>query len=313
MKIYAAPMEGITGYIYRNAHARYFPGVDKYFTPFLTPKKGKGWTSRERNDVMWEHNQGIHLVPQILTRQADDFIRMAEQLKDCGYEEVNLNLGCPSGTVVAKGKGCGFLADREELQRFFTQVFSRVQMKVSVKTRLGVDDPEEIIPLMEIYNQFPLEEVIVHARIHKDFYRKPVNRSAFGKGFLLCEHPVCYNGDIYTKEDVKQLQEEFPQVDSVMIGRGMIANPQLPQAVCGMAKEEPDWRRWKDFHDELRSGYEEVMSGERNVLFKMKEIWGYMLPMFGEAEKAGKKIRKAVRLVEYQEVVDALFEEKMEG
>src|SRR5699024_4392227 len=132
---------GVTGYVYRNAHRKYFRGIDKYFTPFLTPKQGKGWTSREKNDVAPEHNRTLVLVPQILTNRAEDFVRMAEKLADCGYGEVNLKLGCPSGTVVAKGKGCGFLADRDQLLHFFTYVFDhmREDIRVSVKTRLGKD------------------------------------------------------------------------------------------------------------------------------------------------------------------------------
>lgn len=308
MKIYAAPMEGVTGYVYRNAHRHYFQGIDKYYTPFLTPKKGKGWTSREKNDIAPEHNRNLTLVPQILTNQAEDFVRMAEKLSACGYEEVNLNLGCPSGTVVAKGKGCGFLADREKLLRFFEEVFDKVTVKVSVKTRLGMDSPEEIVPLMEIYNQFPLSEVIIHARIHKDFYKRPVNRAAFQKAFLLCRHPVCYNGDIFAEKDFREFQKEFPEVERVMLGRGLIANPQLAEMI--VQGGQPDKERWKAFHDEVCLGYERIMSGERNVLFKMKELWAYMLPMFEDGEKLGKKIKKAGRLQDYKELVDTLFREK---
>ena len=307
MKLYAAPMEGITGYVYRNAHHHYFKGIDKYFTPFLTPKKGKGWTSREKNDILPEHNQGIKVVPQIMTNQAEDFIRIANQLQECGYDEVNLNLGCPSGTVVAKGKGCGFLKDTEVLRAFFEQVFEKVTVKVSVKTRLGLDDPYEIEELMEVYNQFPLYEVIIHARVHKDYYRKPVNRDAFRKGFLMCHHPVCYNGDIFTTEDYRAFCSAFPEVESVMLGRGMTANPQLPEQIGD--GEVRDKFRWKAFHDEVCQEYEEIMSGERNVLFKMKELWHYMIPEFEGAEKMGKKIKKVSGLQEYRQLVDLLFQQ----
>ena len=313
MKLYAAPMEGVTGYVYRNAHRKYFGGVDKYFTPFLTPKKGKGWTSREKNDIAPEHNQNIRVTPQILTNQADDFAGMAQKLADCGYEEVNLNLGCPSGTVVSKGKGCGFLTDRDRLLSFFENVFERIEkdrtdIRISVKTRLGKDSPEEIVPLMEIYNQFPLSEVILHARIHRDFYKKPVNREAFQKAFLLCRHPLCYNGDIFAAEDFHRFQKAFPKTDRVMLGRGLIANPQLAESITVGGQTDP--KRWKAFHDEVCRGYEEIMSGERNVLFKMKELWSYMLPMFEDSEKLGKQIRKSTRLAEYKEAVERLFLEK---
>lgn len=318
-KFYAAPMEGITGYVYRNAHRHYFHGVDKYFTPFLTPKQGKGWTSKEKNDVMPEHNRGVFVVPQILTNRADDFVRMATQLEEIGYEEVNLNLGCPSRTVTAKGKGSGFLAEPEELRRFFDQVFSRVTVKVSVKSRLGVERPEEVHRLMEIYNEFPLCEVILHARVQKDLYKKPVNREGFRQAFLLCGHPMCYNGDIYTKKDYEDFSAEFASVNGVMCGRGMLANPELPERI--KARELPggiqvkaketeaplDRMRWKGFHDEVCRGYEEIMSGERNVLFKMKELWSYMITSFPEGKQYGKKIRKVTRLSEYKKIVEELF------
>lgn len=309
MQYYAAPMEGITGYIYRNAHRQHFGGADKYFTPFLTPKKGKGWTSKEKNDVMPEHNQGGNIIPQILTNQSEGFIRMANHLGECGYGEVNLNLGCPSGTVVSKGKGCGFLADTEKLKYFFDAVFKEVSIKISVKTRLGLNAPEEIISLMEVYNQFPLEEVIIHARIHKDFYKKPVNWEAFREGMLICRHPVCYNGDIFTEKDFRKFHREFPGVNKIMIGRGLIRNPGLIEEMrCQSQKRKK--AVWKAFHDEICSGYEEIMSGERNVLFKMKELWSYMIDMFEDSEKYGKKIRKAAKLSEYRTIVDALFEER---
>ncbi|MDO5145863.1 MAG: tRNA-dihydrouridine synthase family protein [Eubacteriales bacterium] len=304
--VYAAPMEGVTGYIYRNAHWRHFKGIDKYFTPFLTPKQGKGWTSREKNDVAAEHNKGVPVVPQILTNHAGDFVRMASLLQDCGYEEVNLNLGCPSGTVVSKGKGCGFLRDKEKLLYFFDEIFQKVDVKVSVKTRLGMEDPGEIEELVKIYNRFPLSEVIVHARVRGDFYKKPVNWDAFEKGFLLTDHCMCYNGDIYAKSDLQRFQDRFPQIDTVMIGRGLIANPQLAETLAG--EEARDLKRWRAFHDEVCLGYEEIMSGERNVLFKMKELWSYMLPMFPGAERWGKKIKKAVCLKDYQEAVNEVFE-----
>lgn len=308
MKIYAAPMEGITGYTYRNAHHYYFQGIDKYYTPFLTPKKGKGWTSREKNDIAPEHNADIPVIPQILTNQAEDFIRMAEQLQECGYEEVNLNLGCPSGTVVSKGKGCGFLAEQEKLKYFFDEIFSKLSVRVSVKTRLGMEDPEEIEQLMRIYNQFPIAEVIIHARIYQDFYKKPVNHAAFQKGFLLCRHPVCYNGDIFAIDDFIKLKDNFPTIERVMLGRGLIINPQLAEQILWGTQK--DKNKWKKFHDMVCLGYEEIMSGERNVLFKMKELWSYMILMFEDAEKYGKKIKKSRRLKEYKEIVEELFEKK---
>ena len=182
VQCYAAPLEGITGYIYRNAHQHIFQGVDKYFTPFVTPKPKKGLNTREKNDIAPEHNKN----------KAADFIKVAGMMEELGYKEVNLNLGCPSGTVVSKKKGSGFLADLEGMKYFFDEVFSQVNIEVSVKTRLGVENPDEVIDLMNVYNAFPISEVIVHARVREDYYKRPVNQEAFAQCLAISKHPVCY-------------------------------------------------------------------------------------------------------------------------
>lgn len=317
VQCYAAPLEGITGYIYRNAHHKFFQGVDKYFTPFVTPKPKKGLNTRERNDIAPEHNENIPVVPQILTNKAEDFIKVAGMLEEFGYKEVNLNLGCPSGTVVSKKKGSGFLSDLEGMERFFDEVFSKVDIAVSVKTRLGMERPEEVQALMALYNQFPISEVILHARVREDYYKKPVNHEAFGEALSLSEHPVCYNGDLFRSQDIDNLTAKFPTIKAVMLGRGMIANPQLTEAfyqgevsltnIC--TEQELDYVRWKAFLDELCYGYEHIMSGGRNVLFKLKEVWSYMISFFPEGERYGKKIKKAKTVAEYQMIVNALFRE----
>ncbi len=310
MICYAAPMEGITGYRYRNAHHKYFPGIDKYFTPFITPKIKRGFTNRERNDILPENNKGIPLVPQILTRNPEDFLALAHRLKeDYGYEEVNLNLGCPSGTVVSKGKGSGFLADPDQLRSFFEVVFSHVGIRVSVKTRLGMKDPGEIIPLVGIYNDYPISELIIHARVREDMYKKPVNREAFASVLPVSRHELCYNGDLFSPEDCRDLIETFPQVDRLMLGRGLIARPSLALESLGGKR---DLIREEAFLEELCQSYEEVMSGEKNVLFKMKEIWSFMLPRFPEGKRIGKKIKKTSCLREYRMLVKELFQEERE-
>lgn len=317
VQCYAAPLEGITGYIYRNAHHKFFHGVDKYFTPFVTPKPKKGLNTREKNDILPEHNENIPVVPQILTNKAEDFVKVAGMMEELGYKEVNLNLGCPSGTVVSKKKGSGFLSDLEGMESFFEEVFSKVDVKVSVKTRLGMENPEEIIALMELYNKFPISEVILHARVREDYYKKPVNYQAFAKGLAISKHPVCYNGDLFHSDDIKRVQEQYPELNAVMLGRGMIANPQLTEFFTtregsgGYSLDrELDYARWKAFLDELCYGYEHIMSGGRNVLFKLKEVWSYMISFFPEGERYGKKIKKAKTVTEYQTIVDALFREE---
>lgn len=308
MNCYLAPMEGITGYIYRNAHHDIFGGMDKYFSPFISPTQKKKFSSKEINDILPEHNQGIPLVPQILTNHAEDFIWAALEFKALGYEEVNLNLGCPSGTVTAKKKGAGFLAYPDQLDQFLDQIFSALDLRISIKTRIGKTDPDEFYELIEIYNKYPLEELIIHPRIQTDYYKNTPNMKVFQDGLKLGKAPICYNGDLFTADCIRQFLKSCPQVKTVMLGRGVIANP----GIVNQFKEDipPEKDRLRAFHDQVYSGYKEIMSGERNPLFRMKELWFYMGHMFSNPEKYLKKIKKAERFHDYDTAVAALFREQ---
>lgn len=308
MKFYCAPMEGLTGYIYRNAHATFFNHVDKYFTPFIATTKHGKFTSRELNDILPEHNQGLVVIPQILSNNAEDFMTTVRQLKTFGYNEVNLNLGCPSGTVVSKNKGSGFLAEKEALDQFLEEIFSKAITKISIKTRIGKERPEEFDELLPIFNKYPLEELIIHPRVQKDYYRNTPNWEQFNKAVKLSSNPIGYNGDIFTQQDYEAFAKQFPEVETVMLGRGLIANPGLISDI----KEQItlDKQLLKAFHDKIYEDYQEVLSGERNVLFKMKETWFYMIYMFSNANQYAKKIKKVQRLSDYEEVVSSLFKEQ---
>ncbi len=308
MKFYFAPMEGVTGYIYRNIHHSYFPNVDKYFTPFIAANQSVSLKTRELQDIIPEHNRGMNVVPQILTNNARDFIQTSKKIKEFGYNEINLNLGCPSGTVVAKGKGSGFLARKDELNQFLEEVFQAGVTKISIKTRIGCDSPEEFPDLMTIFNQYPLEELIIHPRIQKDFYKNTPNLPVFSEGVKESKHEVCYNGDIFTMNDYKEFTAKFPQVKAIMLGRGMIANPAFIEEISsgkGLGKD-----LLKEFHNRLSAEYKRVLSGDRDVLFKMKEVWHYWSYMFTDYEKYRKKIRKAQRFSDYEQAVESLFYEQ---
>lgn len=325
MKCYFAPMEGITGYVYRRAHHKYFPDMDGYFTPFLSPTQNHRFTPKELSDIVPEHNQGLCLVPQLLTRCADDFIWAARELAAMGYSEVNLNLGCPSGTVTAKGKGAGFLARKEELAAFLEEIYGALDMDISVKTRLGVHDPDEFYELLELFNRYPMKELIIHPRIRTDFYKNTPNREMFRNVLPLCKNPVWYNGDIFTAADCRRFMEDFPEVGHIMMGRGLVANPGLADAVKG--RGSLDKERLKLFHDEVYHGYLETIQGEKNTLFRMKELWSYLICMFRTGESAdgraagspsdpeaasrrdkyGKRIRKAAGRAEYEAAVASVF------
>ena len=306
MNYYFAPMEGITGYIYRNAHRKFFKDVDVYFTPFIVPTQNREFSSREKNDILPEHNEGTRTIPQIMTNHWEGFVWTAMELKKYGYDEVNLNLGCPSKTVVSKQRGSGFLAVPDQLDQFLDRIFS-IDMNISIKTRIGKDSPEEFYRLMEIYNKYPVKELIIHPRIQTDFYRNTPNWDMFQMAVTVSKNPVCYNGDLFTPGAYDRMVQTFPSLDRVMLGRGLIANPMLAAEIKGQGRLKKEQLR--AFHDEILSGYQETIYGDRNLLFKMKELWAYMLQSFENSEKHGKKIQKSQNLWDYTSAVNALFKD----
>lgn len=314
MHIYFAPLEGITTYPYRNLHHKYFGGVEKYFTPFLAPGPEQGMSVKEMRDVLPENNAGVPVVPQILTNRAGDFLLASKKLSEMGYREINLNLGCPSGTVTAKKKGSGFLLYPDDLDRFFDEVFSDAAVRngeflVSIKTRIGKNEVEEWPELMQVYNRYPIHELTVHPRIQKEFYKGTPHFDVFTDILKESRNPVVYNGDLFTVEKVKEFREKFPTVGTVMIGRGLIRNPALAEMILQEETElEADiLPRIREFHDALFEHYRETMSGDRNLLFRMKDLWSYMLAEVPDSEKLAKKIRKSQHVPEYLAAVEEVF------
>ncbi|WP_164689928.1 tRNA dihydrouridine synthase [Luxibacter massiliensis] len=308
MKFYLAPLEGITGYIYRNAYHTYFGCIDKYFIPFISPNQFGHFSSKEKNNILPRHNIGMYAVPQILTNSAEDFIRTATRLKYYGYEEVNLNLGCPSKTVVAKGRGSGFLAFPDRLDSFMEEIFEKVDMQISVKTRIGKESAEEFPRLMEIYNKYPLKELIIHPRLQRDMYKNTPDWSVFAEAAEQCRCKVCYNGDIFTVPDYERFTKAFPGVGRVMLGRGILCNPGLVPMI--RKGEVLSKNQIQDFHGQIYEEYKTILYGDKTILFKMKELWFYMAPLFTNYEKYAKKIKKSERLPVYEETVKALFAEQ---
>ncbi len=312
MQFYLAPMEAVTGYVYRNVYHSMFGDMDKYFAPFITPTQKKILRTRERKDVAPENNAGMYMVPQILTNNAEQFIETCEFLAGQGYKEINLNLGCPAPTVVTKGRGSGFLGETVKLQRFFEEVYrwnkdfpEEEQFAISVKTRLGLEDADEFEEILQIYNDYPLKEVIIHPRVRRDFYKGKPDLDAFAKALENCKHEVCYNGDIFTKEDYVNLTTRFPQVDKIMLGRGIIANPGLVREIKTgqkITKEE-----LKEYHDKLYAGYLADFGAEKDVLFKIKEMWFYMGDRFKDSDKMLKKLYKAKKPEEYKALLKEVW------
>lgn len=313
MQIYFAPLEGITGYVFRNAYEKYYGGIDKYFTPFISPHTKKFMDSREKRGILPENNKGLNIVPQVLTNTAEDLIDLANQLhEDYGYEEINLNLGCPSKTVTTKGKGSGFLEFPNQMEEFFDRYFKACDVKLSIKTRIGYYEVEEAQRLFNMYERYPFEEVIIHPRLGSQMYKGTPYYDVFEEYLGRSKHSLCYNGDINRLEDLQNLDAKWENCDKFMLGRGLIARPGMLQMsaqkeyTANLSQEE--WSRFKAFHDELVEGYYAYMCEDRNTLFKMKELWTWWAVMFPGQEKTLKKIKKASALQEYRVLVASLGE-----
>lgn len=333
MRIELAPMEGITSYIYRQTLNKYYGGVDTYFTPFISTHKDKELNFKEKNEIRPENNVGMTLVPQVLTANADEFLYTSGKIATFGYDHVNINFGCPSGTVTTKGKGSGALQDLENLDRVLEQIFSRTELKVSIKTRLGFTNESEWENILKIYEKYPLEELIVHARVREDFY----NGTARIEALKFCstdfdvirgsneitgrtECGSCkysYNGDVYSFDDYVKVSERFSNLDAVMIGRGIIARPWLAAEIKKKTggsdfiqsegvNTSDGLETFKAFNLELVDRYDEIMPGEKNTLFKVKELWTYMIHPFDDDKKLIKAVRKCSSIRDYRLIINSL-------
>ncbi len=304
MNIYLAPLEGITSYIFRTAQYKYFGGIDKYFTPFISPSDKGVLGTKVMNEILPENNEGQLLVPQILTNSAEGFVTMCKTLEQYGYTEFNLNLGCPSGTVVSKRRGAGFLAYTDELNCFLENIF-KSSYKISIKTRIGVESPDEFYKILEIYNKYPLKELIIHPRTRKDMYKNHPNMDIYKYAAENSKNKLCYNGDIFNFADFKKFKNEFPKTDTIMTGRGVIINPALPLIIKNQGNITKD--SLKSFYCYVYEGYRDILSGSIPLMHKMKEILLYMVELFSNSEKIAKKIKKSKNIRELDSAVEELF------
>ena len=310
MRYYFAPMEGFTDAVCRNTHAKYFGGEglgpDRYYAPFLSPKTDLSVDPRQLRDVLPEQNAGMPVIPQILGKDAAAFLWMAGQLADMGYPEVNLNLGCPSGTVTAKGKGAGFLQDPAALEAYLDEIFAHSPLPISIKTRIGMRSAEEFGPLLELYNQYPVKELTIHPRVGKAFYTGSVDMEVFDWALAHSKVPVCYNGSLYTVAQVEDFVRSHPQVEAVMLGRGLLADPALVRKLHGgPALQKAELRAYLD---EIYEQYAQTFKSRESAMRRMKGVWNYVLYSFGEHAKLEKQLRKLRDPAEYRAVVDAIFQ-----
>lgn len=308
MNYYDAPMEGLTDRIWRQAHQRWFGAPEapvRYYAPFLSPPENRVLIKKKMAELEPAANPGVQVIPQLLAKDGELAAWMIGELRRMGYTEVNLNFGCPSGTVTAKGKGSGMLRDPQKLDAFLDAVFSQAGGSVSVKTRLGVARAEEFGEILDVYNKYPLCELTIHPRVMKQLYRGQADREAFAACLPACTAPVCYNGDVTTVDDLRALEAAFPELSGIMVGRGLIADPALlRKAVGGPAASREELR---GYHDELYHGYTEAFGMASCAVSRMKAHWFYLIHLFDGADALEKPLRKAREGWEYETVVNQIF------
>lgn len=340
MQIYFAPLEGITGFAYRNVHRQLFGNeIDKYFSPFAAPNYTHHFKTREKEDIDPANNEGVPLVPQILTNRPEDFLWAAEEMYAMGYREINLNLGCPMPTVVKKRRGSGQLGDLDALDLFLEEICAGMEkfsgqslearmfrltsgdpeqlpgqdfagtpedkLRFSVKTRIGFENSSNAAALLEVYNRYPIAELTVHPRTQRDLYGGKPDLETFSLFLEGSTHPLVYNGDIFSLTDYETICARFSACSAVMIGRGLIANPALARELKGGAPLQK--AELRQFHDAVYESLKKSLPGQAPLLGKMKELWFYMGRNFTGADRFLKEIRKAKNETQYLSAVRTLF------
>ena len=302
MRYYYAPLEGITDSIYRRLHHRYFPGIDRYYMPFFSPTVHRQLTPREDRELPYADSVGFEAVPQIMTKNPEDFLWAAQQCLDRGYKEVNINLGCPSGTVVSKGKGAGMLADPEQLDRFLDAVYEKAPLPVSVKTRLGIHSAGEFPRILDIFNRYPICELTLHPRVRKAFYNGSVDMDAFTYCYENSRAPLCYNGNLVSREDIARLSEKYPRLEAVMLGRALVGDPAM------LSDKVSDVQTLQAFCDALLEEYIREFGGARNAMFRLKENWRFILCMFDNNQKLRKRLLKTTDVQEFRSITKEILQ-----
>ena len=306
LPVYFAPLEGVTDSAYRRVHHEHFSGIKRYYIPFISPTQTLTLTTRELSNVSPEYNTGVPVVPQVLTRNAEHFIWAAQQLYDMGHEEVNLNTGCPSGTVTAKGKGAGMLAHVPELEIFLDEIFAHTPMRISIKTRVGYTSPDEFPRLLELFSRYPVKELIIHPRTREQFYKGTPHRDTYAQALGQTRFPIVYNGDLFTAAACRDFERDYPGTSALMLGRGLLANPALAQQYAGgemLTKES-----LRAFHDDLLREYLERYP-KNVVVARLREVMKNIACSFDGSIKPLKAVRKAANLAQYEDAVNRLFGE----
>lgn len=312
----SSPLQGYTEYKFRNAFEKHFGGIDFFYAPYIRLQGEKEIKSSNKRDLLPENNRGVNVLPQVMCKNAQDFLFVADYVKSLEYTELNWNLGCPYPMVTNRGMGAGLIRETEKIREILDEVFSKSNIEISIKMRLGNESPQEIEQLLPLLDAYPIKHITIHPRLGKQQYKGSVDLASFEHCLDLSKHPIIYNGDIHSIAQFRKLQERFPKQSQWMLGRGILFDPFLPQMIRQNSGEYPINAKelFEHFHNELLEAYSQSLSGEKHLLLKMFSFWEYFSELFSNSHKCLKKFKKAQNMHAYETAVrEVLRNEEIVG
>jgi len=305
----SSPLQGFTDFRFRNAFNNYFGGIDTYYSPYIKLNGKFDVKKSYERDILPENNTGIEVIPQIMTNDANEFVFVANYVKQFGYKELNWNLGCPYPMVTKRGLGSGLINDPEKINEILSKVHQKSDIIVSMKMRLGYENTEEILHVLPVLENYPIKNISIHARIGKQLYKGGVHLNAFQKCIENTNHQLYYNGDISSVAKFREMQQTFPTIKNWMIGRGLISDPFLPSMIKNNTEKYPKNKieLFTKFHETIYHEYAEALSGQSHLLLKMCHFWEYFAAIFSNPHKTFKKIKKAKSIKAYDQAVNDIF------
>jgi len=310
-KLISSPLQGFTTFPFRNAQQHFFGGIDTFYAPYIRLNGKFKIKPLYERDIALKNNRTLNVIPQIMTNSAEEFVFVAKYVQSLGYNELNWNLGCPYPMVTNKGMGSGLICQGERIDEILDQVHSETDIIVSMKMRMGYAHSGEILDTFPILEKYPIKNIGIHARIGAQLYRGGVDLEGFERCVNATSHELWYNGDITTVEGFRAMTERFPTIRHWMLGRGLIADPFLPQMIKNDTTEYPDDRKevFSKYHDTLCSHFQEKLSGDKHVIMKMLSYWEYFAETFDNPTKVVKQIKKTKTLDAYDDAVMGIMDE----
>lgn len=302
----SSPLQGFTDFHFRNAFNKHFGGIDSFYSPYIRLNGKLEIKSSHKRDILPENNKDIVLVPQIMTKEAEEFIFVAKHVQSLGYKELNWNLGCPYPMATKRNMGSGLIQDYKKINSILEEVYNETDIDISIKMRNGQNSNQEILKVLPILDKFPIKNITIHPRIGLQMYKGKTDLDIFQQCIENTNHKIQYNGDITSVESFQKLSERFPKIDHWMIGRGILTNPFLPSMIINGDTNYPKNKLeiFKEFHDTLFNGYEEALSGPGHLTIRMFQFWEYFIQLFPNSQKGLKKVKKASSIHAYNDAVN---------